>query len=227
MEKRKILIVVAHPDDEILGCGGTVARLVKEGSEAYTLILGEGVTARYDKKNGGKVRKEIIELKKQAIEANKIIGVKKIFFFKLPDNRFDTVPFLDIVKTIEKIKNELNPDIVFTHYEKDLNIDHRITYQAVITATRPLPDERVKQIYSFEVASSTEWNYPLSFSPNVFFDISKTIDLKVKAMGKYKTEIRELPYTRSLEGVKLNTKAWGTKVGLKYVEAFKCVRWIG
>ena len=223
---KRVLVVVAHPDDEILGCGGTVARLIKEGSEAYTLILGEGATARYDKKNGGKRRKEIIELKKQAIEANKIIGVKKVFFFKLPDNRFDAVPLLDIVKIVEGVKEKIRPDIVFTNYKNDLNIDHQITYQAVITATRPLPDERVKQIYSFEVMSSTEWNYPLTFSPNIFFDISKTIDLKVKAMRKYKTEIREFPHTRSLEGVRLNAKAWGMKVGLKYAEAFKVARMI-
>ena len=221
---KTILVVAAHPDDEVLGCGGTIARLVKEGFEAYTLILGEGVTSRYDVRSGQKQEGEITELKRQAKEANKILGVKDVFFSDFPDNRFDTVPFLDIVKTVEKIKNEIKPDIIFTHYEKDLNIDHQITYKAVITATRPLKGERVKEVYSFEVPSSTEWSYPLSFSPDMFFDISKTIDIKLKALEKYKTELREFPHPRSLKSVKLTANLWGVKLGLDYAEAFECVR---
>jgi LmbE family N-acetylglucosaminyl deacetylase len=222
----KILIVSAHPDDEVLGCGGTVARLSKEGHTIYTLILGEGVTSRDNIRNRNKSENEIIDLKNYAEKANKILGVKKVFFYDFPDNRFDTVPFLDIVKVIEKIKSQIKPDIVFTHYEKDLNIDHQITYRAVITATRPLEKETVNEIYSFEIPSSTEWSYPLSFSPNVFYDISETIDIKLKVLGKYKTELKKYPHPRSLEGVKLIAKNWGIKVGLEYAEAFKCARMI-
>ena len=131
-------------------------------------------------------------MKKQIHKANKAIGVKDVFIHDFLDNRFDAVALLDIVKVIEDIKEKIKPHIIFTHYEKDLNIDHRITYQAVITATRPLPDETVKEIYSFEVLSSTEWSYPLSFSPDVFFDISETMGLKVKAMSEYKTELKGL-----------------------------------
>jgi LmbE family N-acetylglucosaminyl deacetylase len=221
---KKILIIAAHPDDEVLGCGGTIARLNKEGYELYTLILGEGITSRDKIRDREKRESEIKKLKKQVGEANKILGIKKIFFFDFPDNRFDTVPFLDIVKVIEKIKNQIKPEIIFTHYEKDLNIDHQITYKAVITATRPISEETVKEIYSFEIPSSTEWSYPLSFSPDIFYDISKTIDVKIKALEKYKTELKEFPHPRSLEGVKLITKNWGMKVGLNYAEAFKCVR---
>lgn len=220
----KILIVAAHPDDEILGCGGTIARLVKEGFEAYTLILGEGVTSRDEMRKRKEREKEIAELKRQAEEANKILSVKDVFFFDFPDNRFDTVPFLDIVKTVEKIKNEIKPDIIFTHYEKDLNIDHQITYRSVVTATRPLKGEKVKEVYSFEVPSSTEWSYPVSFSPDMFFDISETIDIKLKALEKYKTESREFPHPRSLKSVKLTANLWGVKLGLDYAEAFECVR---
>lgn len=223
MDKR-ILIVAAHPDDEILGCGGVIARLVKGGCEVYTLILGEGVTSRDKKRNVSKRRKEINLLKKQSIEANKIVGVKKVYFSHLPDNRFDTVPFLDIVKIIEDIKDKLKPEIVFTHYGNDLNIDHRIIYEAVITATRPLKNELVKEIYSFEVISSTEWNYPLTFFPDVFFDITETINQKLEALQKYSLELREFPHPRSIESVKLNAKMWGVKVGLVYAEAFKLVR---
>ena len=180
--KSKILIIAAHPDDEVFGCGCTVSRLVREGYEAYSLILGEGVTSRDEKRNREERLVEIEELKKQVNEANRIIGVKEVSLYDFPDNRFDTVPLLDIVKVIENVKNKLQPDIVLTNYENDLNIDHQITYKAVLTATRPMKEECVKELYSFEVLSSTEWNYPLSFSPDVFFDISDYIEYKMKAM---------------------------------------------
>lgn len=221
---KKILIIAAHPDDEVLGCGGTIARLNKEGYELYTLILGEGITSRDDVRNKGKRKEEIDTLRQQSNNANKILGVKEVLFFSFPDNRFDAVPFLDIVKTIEKVKKEIKPGIVFTHYEKDLNIDHQITYKAVITATRPISEETVKEIYSFEIPSSTEWSYPLSFSPNVFYNISETMNIKLRALEEYKTELREYPYPRSLKGIKLIAKTWGMKVGLNYAEAFKMIR---
>ncbi len=221
---RKVLVIAAHPDDEILGCGSTIARLVSEGNEAYTLILGEGITSRDEKRDRAKRQKDIENLKGQIQRANKTIGVERVFTFDFPDNRFDSVPLLDIVKVIENIKGKIKPDTVFTHYEKDLNIDHQITYRAVLTASRPLPDETIKEIYSFEVLSSTEWNYPLSFSPDAFFDVSETIDLKLKAMAEYKSELRGYPHPRSLKGIKQNAQLWGIKSGLKYAEAFKVVR---
>ena len=221
MSNKNILIVAAHPDDEILGSGGTVARLIKEGYEAYTVILGEGITSRDGRKES---LEEIKELKKEASKANKILGVNEVYTYDFPDNSFDTVPLIDIVKTIEKIKNKIKPQIIFTHYEKDLNIDHRITYSAVLTAARPLPGESVKEIYSFEVLSSTEWNYPLTFFPDTFFDVTKTIELKIKAMEEYKSEIRSFPHPRSSKGIKLNASCHGMKVGIEYGEAFKTVR---
>jgi len=221
---KTILIIAAHPDDEILGCGGTVARLIKEGFEAYTLILGEGITSRDDIRDRKKREIEISTLKSQIKKANDIIGVKKVFTFDFPDNRFDTVPLLYIVKEIEKVKDKIKPDIIFTHYEKDLNIDHQITYRAVITATRPMGSECVKEIYSFEILSSTEWNYPLSFSPDTFFNVTETIDLKIQAMQEYASELCKYPHPRSIEGIKLNAKYHGMRVGKNHVEAFKCVR---
>ncbi len=224
--KDKVLVVAAHPDDEVLGCGGTVARLANDGCEVYTLILGTGISARYDQADSQNIKSEIEKLKKWAHAANEIIGVKEVFFHNFADNRFDTVALLDLVKVIEQVKDSIKPDIVFTHCAGDLNIDHQITYKAVLTATRPLPEETVREIYSFEVLSCTEWNYPLSFSPNVFFDISGVIEAKTKAMSQYKSELREFPHPRSLEGAKSNAKVWGMKAGLKYAEAFECVRWI-
>lgn len=222
--KKKILIVAAHPDDEILGCGGTIARLTQEGYVAYTMILGEGLTARDKKRKRLKRIKDIQILKEQVFRANKIIGVKKVFTCDFPDNRFDKIALLEVIKKIEEIKEKIRPDIVFTHYKYDLNIDHQITYKAVITATRPKHQESVKIIYSFEILSSTEWNYPLTFCPNVFFDISRTINLKLKAMSQYKEELMDYPHPRSLKGLRLNTQYWGMRIGLRYAEAFKCIR---
>ena len=221
---KKILIVAAHPDDEVLGCFGTVSRLIKEGYEAYTLILGEGKTSRDEKRVVENKKDEIEILNSEIKRANDTIGIKKTFIYNFADNRFDSIDLLDIVKVISKVKEEIKPDIIFTHYENDLNIDHTITYKAVLTATRPMKNECVKEIYSFEILSSTEWNYPISFSPDVYFDIEDFIDIKLEAMKKYYSELCEYPHPRSLEGIKLNAQYNGMRVGKKYVEAFKCIR---
>jgi len=221
---KKILIVCAHPDDEVLGCFGTVAKLIKEGCEAYTLILGEGKTSRDEKRDVEDKKEEIEVLNTEIQKANDIIGIKKVYVESFADNRFDSHDLLDIVKVVSKVKEEIQPDIIFTHFENDLNIDHQLTYKAVITATRPMADECVKEIYSFEILSSTEWNYPISFSPDTYFDISDTLDLKVDAMKAYTSELCEFPHPRSLEGIKLNASYQGMRVGKKYVEAFKTIR---
>jgi len=219
------MIIAAHPDDEILGCGGTVARLTQEGKaeadEVFTLILSNGITSRdnWDKK-------ELEDLKVKSAEANYMVGVPWIAIEDLPDNQFDKVPLLDVIKKIDKhIKFHL-PDIIFTHYANDLNIDHRITYQAVITATRPMQNESVKEIYSFEVLSSTEWNYPTTFSPDTFYDITDTLNTKLQALACYDSEMRDSRHPRSMTGVWNNAKMWGLKSGLEYAEVFKTVRCI-
>ncbi|MDA7818228.1 PIG-L family deacetylase [Sulfurimonas sp.] len=221
---KKILIVCAHPDDEVLGCFGTVAKLINKGYEAYTLILGEGKTSRDEKRVVEDKKNEIAILNIEIQKANNIIGIKKVFVESFADNRFDSVDLLDIVKVVTKVKEIVQPDIIFTHYEHDLNIDHQLTYKAVITATRPMEHECVKEIYSFEILSSTEWNYPLSFSPDTYFDISDTIDLKIASMKEYESELYKYPHPRSLEGIKLNAQYQGMRVGKKYVEAFKTIR---
>ncbi|EAI5931822.1 PIG-L family deacetylase [Campylobacter coli] len=220
---KKILIIAAHPDDEVLGCFGTVSKLIKEGNEAYTLILGEGKTSRVFNRNDIK-NEEFENLENEALKANQSIGIKELFREKFPDNRFDSVPLLDIVKSIETVKNKLKPDIIFTHFYNDLNIDHQITYKAVLTATRPMSSESVKEIYSFEVLSSTEWNFPTLFSPDVFIDIGQTLEYKINAMKFYNSELCNFPHPRSIEGIELAAKMQGLKVGLKNAEAFKLVR---
>lgn len=222
-----ILVIAAHPDDEILGCGGTAARFAMEGNAVYTLILGEGITSRGEKRNRRQNKKEIKKLKNHIVAANNIIGTKDTFAWNFPDNRFDTVALLDIVKIIEKIKRSINPHIVFTHHHGDLNIDHQITFKAVMAAFRPIKGETVREIYSFEVPSSTEWNAPLSatyFMPNCFVDITETLKLKIKALKEYKSEIRKFPHPRSAEAIKTIAERWGIQVGLKAAEAFEAVR---
>ena len=222
--KRKILIIAAHPDDEILGCGGSAARFIAEGSEVSTLILGEGVTSRDEKRQRTLRKKDLEKLKKEVHEANNVIGIKNIFLYDFPDNRFDTIAFLDIVKIIEEVKNKISPDTLYTHCWQDLNIDHRLTYQAVLTACRPLQVETVKEIYSFEVPSSTEWNYPYMFSPNIFIEINQTIQKKVNALQCYSSEVKEFPHPRSLEAVKVIARRWGSVAGVNYAEAFELIR---
>lgn len=221
----KLLIVAAHPDDEILGCGGTVAKLTKVGYEAYTLILGEGKTSR-----SGANKEELQLLNKELQIANETIGVKELFIRNFPDNAFDSLPLLEIVKEVEAVINQTKPDIIFTHHNGDLNIDHQLTHKAVLTATRPMKDQCVKEIYAFEVPSSTEWNsfnWNTIFVPNIFVDITETIDLKVKALAEYKSELREYPHPRSLQHIKELARVNGTKVGLEYCENFVLIRKVG
>lgn len=222
----KILVVAAHPDDEILGVGGTVRKQADNGHLVYGLILGEGMTSRLEK--GEKINESAIkDLHKDTIKSSKIIGFKAVYFSNFPDNRFDSINLLEIVKEVEKYVTQLKPEIVYTHHYGDLNIDHRITFEAVQTACRPVGNYSVKEIYCFETPSSTEWNFMYgenTFKPNVFIDIEKTVEYKLKAMKCYKSEIRGYPHPRSLEALKINAARWGTVVGKRYVEAFELVR---
>jgi LmbE family N-acetylglucosaminyl deacetylase len=221
-----ILVVAAHPDDEVLGCGGTIARLAKENHNVFCLLLGEGITSRYDQREKA-AESELKQLKTEAEQAAEILGIKKTFFSDFPDNRFDTVPLLNLVKAIENIKKEIKPDIVYTHHQGDLNIDHQITFKAVLTACRPTKGETVKEIYSFEVPSSTEWNSPDKqnyFMPDVFVDITETLDKKLDALQVYKEEAREYPHPRSPEALRAIAHRWGSTAGLGAAEAFQLIR---
>jgi LmbE family N-acetylglucosaminyl deacetylase len=222
--KEKVLIIAAHPDDEILGCGGTAARLVREHKQVFTAILGEGVTSRQDKRDRETNKAALDRLKEQIVRANKIIGIEDLFIHDFPDNRFDALPLLEIVKVVEDLIIKIEPDIIFTHFGNDLNVDHRLTYQAVVTAARPMSGKTVREIYSFEILSSTEWNFPSNFFPDVFFDIEKTLGLKLDAIREYQQELRDFPHPRSLKGIEVNAMNWGMKSGVKCAEAFKTVR---
>lgn len=224
----KALVIAAHPDDEVLGCGGTIAKHALQGDEVYCLILGEGVTSRYRQPKVAN-QEELKQLRLEAKQAASILGIKKVFFKDFPDNRFDTVPVLEIVKAIEEVKEELKPEVIYTHHQGDLNIDHQIVHRAVLIAARPVKSCPVKEIYAFEVPSSTEWNSPEAdryFMPNVFVDISQTFSKKVKALKAYQSEIREYPHPRSPTALEVIAHRWGLSVGIGLAEAFRLVRHI-
>jgi len=221
-----VLVVAAHPDDEVLGCGGTISRLTQEGQKVYVAIMGEGLTSRYAEKKEADT--EMVErLHECSRKVSEALGVCELSMHSLPDNRFDTVPLLDIVKIVEELIEEIKPSIVYTHHAGDLNVDHSLLSRAVLTATRPVPDSVVKTVYAFEIPSSTEWSFQHlqpSFRPNTFFDISKHIDVKVDAMNMYDAEVRPFPHPRSSEALRAIAAKWGSTVGLRAAEAFELIR---
>ncbi|MBI5412969.1 PIG-L family deacetylase [Candidatus Peregrinibacteria bacterium] len=218
---KRILVVAAHPDDEILGIGGTVINHAVKGDETYCLILAEGVKSRESGTD-----EEVKELRQQGLMAGKILGYKDIFFAGLPDNSLDTISLLSVAKEVERCLEKIKPDILYTHFENDLNIDHRIAFRAVTTASRPCNNNCPKEIYTFETLSSTEWQGKngQKFAPNCYINIENTIDKKIEAMKKYKNEMRKYPHSRSAEGIKILAQYRGLECGLKFAEALQLVR---
>jgi LmbE family N-acetylglucosaminyl deacetylase len=222
----RILVVAAHPDDEVLGCGGTVARLTAEGHEVSFLILGEGATSRFEDR-ADCPQGQVTGLEADARTAARLLGVEDVRFGGFPDNRFDSVPLLDVVKVVEALIEELEPAAVYTHHPGDLNIDHLVCFRAVMAATRPQGDDPVRDVYAFEVASSTEWAFgrlEQAFRPSVFVDVSATLEAKVAAMESYETEARPWPHPRSPEALRAIAARWGSTAGLHAAEAFELVR---
>jgi LmbE family N-acetylglucosaminyl deacetylase len=220
-----ILVVAAHPDDELLGCGGTLARHARAGDAVHILILATGAASRG--KDG--VDGQISELEKNARSAAEIIGARPPLFGGFPDNAMDSVELLAVVKRIEAVIADIQPDVVYTHHGGDLNIDHRIAHEAVMTACRPLPEAPVRAIYAFETSSSTEWASAESqpgFRPTRFTDISETLEVKLSALACYETEMRDFPHPRSNEAITSLAKVRGAAAGLKAAEAFTVLRQI-
>ncbi len=221
-----VLVVAAHPDDEVLGCGGTMARLRAEGHDVKIAILGEGVTSRYRTREQAD-RSLLCHLREHSRRAADALGVKDLFLYDLPDNRFDTLPILDVVKIVEELIQQHAPNTIFTHGCADLNVDHHVTHRAVLTATRPIEGHCVRNLYAFEIPSSTDWSFHRitpCFQPNTFFDIESTIEVKKRALACYEAEMRTFPHPRSLEGLEIVARRWGTVVGCVAAEAFELIR---
>ena len=228
-KNKKIMVVVAHPDDELLGLGATMNKLIKNyGCKVKVVILGEGITSRSDERDAKLWQKELAIHKKNIHNAAKAIGYHEVKTYDFPDNRFDSVALLDIVKVIEKEKENFKPEIIFTHHGGDTNVDHRQTFDAVITATRPISHEVVKTIFAFETPSSTEWqaaSYPNYFKPNFFIEVSiKNVQAKIKGMESYEFEKRKYPHPRSPEALEIQCKRNGVIVGKEFAEAFMLIR---
>ncbi len=221
-----VLIVAAHPDDEVLGCGGTAARLAREGHSVFLSILGEGITSR------SKERAEADSAAIQSLHAcsqrvAKMLGAQQLSLHGLPDNRFDSIPLLDVIKIVESFIEQRRPAAVYTHHGGDLNVDHQIVSRAVLTATRPTEGHPVRDVYMFEVPSSTEWAFQQlspAFKPNVFVDISESLEAKLRGMDEYESEARQFPHPRSGEALSAIARRWGSVVGCRAAEAFELAR---
>jgi len=216
---KKILIVCAHPDDETLGMGGTIALHARKKENVFVLIISEGESAR------GESKSKISKRKRQAEKACKLLGVKEIKFLDYADQKLDTIPLSELSGKIETAINKWKPNTVYTHFWNDINQDHRQVYEATAIAVRPVPGSRISQFLVFETPSSTEWgSKKKSFSPNLFIDVTKVIDKKLQAFSKYTNEVMAYPHPRSKKSIKNRAKFWGNTVGLEFAESFMLVR---
>jgi len=216
----KILIIAAHPDDEVLGCGATAARLAKEGHTVTPVIICENASVRY-----GKNMQTYLE--DCAIKSAQILGISKPILLGMPDQKLDTYSALEMAQLLEKVIMEFQPGVVFTHHGGDLNKDHQVLFEATLVAARPTPTNGVRTVFTYETVSSTEWatpDYYPKFNPNTFYDITGTLELKLRAFSQYITELREYPHPRSLEALELRAKDWGARVGMRAAEAFQLIR---
>jgi len=231
-----ILVLAAHPDDEVLGMGGTIKKFTKQKHNVKIILFATGIISRrstnyknstrykVDKKTDKKMKAQVDMLRNEAKGAAKILGVTDIEFLDFPDNEMDLVSNLQITKEIERIIQKFRPDQVFTHSIFDVNVDHRSLYLATLAATRPKKGTKIKKVYAFEIPSSTEWYFPTQFSPNTFVDISNEIKAKIQALKKYKNELEVFPHPRSIDAINSISKKWGSVSGFRNAEAFYLIR---
>ncbi|MFP3388644.1 PIG-L deacetylase family protein [Brevibacillus sp. SIMBA_040] len=212
---KRALVIASHPDDEILGSGGTIKKLINDGFEIVTVIVAKGR------------KEEEHHIQKFTSLANSHLGVGRVIFMQFPNLKLNTVPLHEITREIEKLLDTYTPDIIFTHHYGDLNQDHQVTFQAVMTAARPLPGKKPIEILCFETVSSSEWTQNTQdklFKPTYFVDISDTINDKLQALRHYDVEMRPYPHPRSYEGVQHLARVRGMTVGVEYAEAFEIIR---
>ena len=216
LSNEKVLVIAAHPDDETLGMGGTIHKLSLLGSRVRVIFLSDGVGSRDE------IRESVDSRRAAAISALRVLNCTDVHFYDYPDNSMDTMPLIDIVKTVEKSIDDFDPTVLFTHFPHDLNVDHRITSQACLVAARPKVNRSIKSLLYFEVQSSTEWNFGSSqFIPNMFVDISDSFGFKTNALKEYQVEIEAFPEARSFAGIEARSNVRGVTVGVSNAEAFQ------
>ena len=224
---KTVLVVAAHPDDEVLGCGGAMARHAAAGDDVHIVLVAEGVTSRDAARAAADRGDDLEVLRTAARAAAACLGARAPQSHGQPDNRLDEVPFLDLVKTIEAVVEQVAPDVVYTHHGGDLNQDHRLVQAAVLTALRPLPGVRPTALYAFEVLSSSEWTAPTAhtaFLPQRFVNITDHLAAKLAALACYRSELRDFPHPRSLQGVETLARLRGMTCGFAAAEAFAVLR---
>lgn len=232
LQNKRLLVVVAHPDDELLGLGASIHRLVHQhGCTARAVILGEGITSRAATRDPAQWAAELSTHRANISQAAASIGYASTGVYDFADNRFDSVDLLDLVKVVEQEKEAFQPEVIFTHHGGDTNIDHRRTFDAVVTACRPLPGEPPRTILACETPSSTEWqaaSYPNPFLPNFFLAVGEDdLNAKIKGMEAYEFEKRPYPHPRSPEALRILAQRWGVVIGQPLAEAFMLIRHIG
>ena len=208
-------MIAAHPDDELLGCGGTVARHTAAGARVTSVIVCEGESLRYGPAGVGQ--------RSHVERAADVLGVQDVRMLAFPDQRLDTYTLTDVIGCLEQIVKDVQPQVVYGQFGGDVNRDHQLVFQALLVATRPT-ESFIETVYAFDTASSTEWAYPRTFVPDTWIDIGDTLDTKIRAMACYESELREYPHPRSLEALKYRARAWGAQVCLEAAEVFMTVR---
>ena len=218
--RKRILIIASHPDDETIGAGGTLLRHVAKGDKVYWCVITQGYSPPWPQKTLEKARQQVYEVQKA-------YGIHEVFLCDFPTMKLNTIPHIEISSEIQKIVNQVSPDIVYTTPRCDINLDHRIVYECTLVACRPLPSSSVRQLLSYEICPTSRYGLLSNigwFSPNIFIDISNYLDRKIKIMSIYQTELCKYPHPRSPEGIRLFAQERGLSVGLKATECFELIR---
>ena len=215
---KNILVVAPHADDEIIGCGATIAKLVKEGNNVYVIIATnahKGAPELYNADDIEKVRRE-------ALLAHKYLGIKDTFFMDFPAPALNAFPEYKISNSVSEIINKIQPEILYIPFPSDLHQDHKAIYRASLVAARPQGEYSVKEIYCYETLSETEWGpyQENAFAPNVFIDVTDVFEHKIEAMSFFKSQLKKFPHTRSLETFEALAKYRGASIGVERAESF-------
>jgi N-acetylglucosamine malate deacetylase 1 len=223
---KTILVIAAHPDDEVLGCGATIAKYTNLGVPVHCIIAAQGIASRAGISRQ-EAEREILQLQIKTKEAHRVLGISSTTLLNFPDNRMDSVDLLDVIQAIESVLVEIMPTHVFTHQTNDVNIDHQILHNAVLAACRPQPGKNIVEVNYFEIQSSSEWRFGASangFHPNYFEEVTSTINTKLAALECYASEMRDFPHARSYRAVKALSEWRGATVGVNNAEAFETGR---
>jgi LmbE family N-acetylglucosaminyl deacetylase len=217
---KNILVIAPHPDDEVLGCGGTIAKHAKTGDEVYLCIVTKAYPPRWPEE-------EVKKRKEEVFSASNILGIRKTYFLDFPTVKLDTVPQEELNESINQVVGEIQPEIIYLPHRGDVNTDHRLVFDAALVAIRPKPGSTIRKVLCYQTLSETEWGAPLvlnAFVPNVYVDISETLETKLAAMSTYKLEIKEFPHPRSLEAISALARVGGSTIGVPAAESFIMIR---